>query len=112
MPTPQDKRRFGRAPFLANVTVELLSGDSVIDARSVDVSLGGVGLISPTPIPAGEQVVLTFHLKTASGTTTERIPGRVANLRFDDDASIVGVEFSAVLDRNAAPVLTGIVEKL
>jgi c-di-GMP-binding flagellar brake protein YcgR len=112
VPTPQDKRRFGRAPFFANVTVELLSSSSAIDARSVDISLGGVALISPMPVPIGEHVVLTFHLKTSSGMTTERISGRVVNLRHDDDASIVGVEFSAVLDRNAAPVLTRTVETL
>jgi c-di-GMP-binding flagellar brake protein YcgR len=112
LPTPQDKRRFGRAPFIANVTVELPAGGSAIDARSVDISLGGVGLISPMPVPVGEHMVLTFHLKTSSGMTTERIPGRVVNLRHDDDASIVGVEFAAVLDHKTAPVLTGIVEKL
>ena len=112
MVAPTSRRRFERMPFFANVTIRSQSGGPSVKGRSIDISLGGVGLVSESPFPVGKLVDLTFHLSTPKGIVNEQVSGRVACVRFDDNAAIVGLEFSTILAREATPELTRMVEKL
>jgi hypothetical protein len=105
-----ERRRFERKPFFAAVTIKTASCAS-IEARSNEISLSGVGLISATPIAAGEAVALTIRVPGPDGVA-ERVSGRVASLRFDDDCAVIGVEFSSPLDRLTTPALAVAVERL
>jgi len=111
MRTPEDNRRFERMPFYSQVTVDLSGGDVRLEARSANISLGGVGLICPTALPVGEHVTLTFHLTSSAGPVAERVTGRVVSSRFDDGVALIGVEFDAVLGHEAA-ALARVVERL
>jgi c-di-GMP-binding flagellar brake protein YcgR len=110
MPFRTERRRFERRSFFAAVKIEAASGPS-IEARSDSISLGGVGLLSPTPLARGEGVELTIRIPGGAGTE-ERVSGRVASLRSDDDCAIIGVEFSSPLDRRSTPALVRAVERL
>jgi PilZ domain len=112
MPTPQHGRRFERAPFFVEVTLALPQGGHLVEARSVDISLGGVGLICPVPLAVGSVITLTFSVRGRTGAVEECVVGRVASLRYDDDASLVGVEFVEPLKRESAPTLVREIEWL
>ena len=101
MRTPEDRRRCERVGFHSQVTVDLSGGDVTLKARSANISLAGVGLICPSPLPVGQPVTLTFHLTSRAGPVRERVTGRVISLRFDDDVALIGVEFDAVLGQKA-----------
>jgi hypothetical protein len=108
-----DKRRFERVPFFAEVAVSLPAGEHLIDARSIDISLSGIGLVCPMPLPVGMSVSVTVRLGSDERLIEEGpVVGRVVNLRLDDDAAIVGVEFTPVLSRSLAPGLVRTIEKL
>jgi c-di-GMP-binding flagellar brake protein YcgR len=86
------------------------TGDGAFEAYTVDLSLGGVGLASPAPLPTGARVALTFYLVTGADEVLEQVDGRVVNLRYDDDASHIGVEFVEPLSPRSAPALTRAIE--
>ena len=107
------KRRYVRIPFFKKVTVTPAVGDgAAFEAYTFDISLGGVGLASPAPLPTGSGVELTFHLMKGTDEVSERVAGRVVHLRYDDDASRMGVEFVEPLNSGIAPALTRAVEGL
>jgi hypothetical protein len=113
VPGAREVRRFVRVPFFAKATLAVLFEAQVIEARSIDISLGGVSLACPTPLPIGQLVSLTFHLTTGETRSEERpVSGRVSHLRFDDDAAIIGVEFTPTLDRMVMPALVRAIERL
>jgi c-di-GMP-binding flagellar brake protein YcgR len=108
----QNRRRFERVPFFTRVTVSPPSGASPIEARSLDVSLGGVGLVAPTGLPVGTVVMLTFYLGRSPKTSEERLYGRITNVRAESDGSLIGIEFSRVLDAESAPALVRAIDRL
>lgn len=103
---------FERVPFFTRVTLESSHWGQTADARTVDVGLHGVGLICQEPLPVDQTVSLTFYLKDGPREAAELVVGRVVNVRFDDDVTIVGVEFSEPLSPRDAPVLVRTVEGL
>jgi hypothetical protein len=109
----QHRRAFERVPFFADVLLTSPVGGHSVAARSVDISLGGVGLICPGALTPGEPVVLTFRLPTGTGVVAEeRLLGRVAHVRSDEAGQVLVVEFSAPLSRHSAPLLTRMIERL
>jgi hypothetical protein len=111
MATPA-KRRYKKVPLFARVTVVPAPPRAPIEAQSVEVGLDGVGLLSALPLPIGEEVSLTFHLTTGSGSETVLGPilGRVTGVWFDDDTAVVGVAFAEILSRESWPELVRFVE--
>jgi c-di-GMP-binding flagellar brake protein YcgR len=105
-------RRFERVPFYTRVTVASNPEGTVREANSVDISLGGVGLICHEPLSVGSDVSLTFHLGSRPVPTLEEVSGRVRAVRFDEDATLLGVEFADVLSRGSAPALVRAIERL
>jgi hypothetical protein len=102
MPT-QVRRCSERGPFNAHVTLVSTLEASTQEARSIDVSLGGVSLICTEPLEVGQCITLIFHLATQSGMVAEEVCGRVMSARFDDDVAVLGIEFTSPLDRRTAP---------
>jgi hypothetical protein len=112
MSLPQGQRRFERAPFFTRVTITGPSGEPATEARTVDVGLAGVGVITTTPLAVGQAVLVTFHLRVGTGMVREQVPGRVVDLRVDDDASIAGIEFDEPVSRLQSPALVRAIERL
>jgi c-di-GMP-binding flagellar brake protein YcgR len=103
-----ERRRYERVPFLCEVTVTTLPGGTPVRARSLDISLGGLGLISPIAIEAGHLVELSFLVKDAARKEVrEHVAGRVVNLRADIDGNRIGIEFFEPLSQAKNPVLVG-----
>src|SRR6185312_9963496 len=107
-----EKRTYQRVNFLCRVDIATDDG-ATIEANTVDVSLGGVGVASPRFVAEGLAVTLAFHLRDKQGAPAiERVAARVAHARADSDGLTLGVEFLAPLQRSSHPLLTRAVERL
>jgi PilZ domain len=105
MDTPQGRRQFGRPPFRVRLRVSLPTGEALIDANVLDISLDGVRLICSEPLSEGVDVLLTFQIKRRKGAQTEEVASRVIHARMDDDAWVVGLKFNQALDPQRTPLL-------
>jgi hypothetical protein len=55
-------------------------GGSLTQARMQNLSLGGMGLVSPQPFPVGTQVVVSFSLTATDGSASRhRLAGEVVH---------------------------------
>jgi hypothetical protein len=105
-------RKYERATFLCQVSMSA-GGGAAIQTSSVDISLGGVGLISPVLVQMGQAVTLAFHLKNSAHVPiVEGVQGRVVFIRSEVDGHRLGVEFYEPLHRSRNPHLTRKVESL
>ena len=112
-PAAAERRVYVRVPFLRPVTVSAPPDGRPAEARTLDISLGGVGLTCSVPFRKGQVVVVTFHLQDPKlGAVVERVEGRVANFQADPDANRVGIEFLEPLHSAANPALTRAVGRL
>ena len=101
-----NQRRYERVPFLCNVTVTVLPSGPPIAACSLDVSVGGVGLVTQGPFQPGQLVAISFFLKDAAQKQiVDRVTGRVIHLRADVDGNRVGVEFLEPIEESQHPEL-------
>ena len=109
-----ERRGYIRVPFFTKVVVlPQAATASVESAHSIDISLGGVGLVCQSALPIGQPVSLTFYLPTATGEVPQGpVPGRVTGVRFENNTSILGVEFDHTLERRLVPELVRAVERL
>jgi len=106
-------RRFIRVPFFTKVVVLPQAATASVEARSIDISLGGMGLVCQSALPIGQSVSLTFYLTTTTGEVPQGpVPGRVTGVRFENNTSILGVEFDHTLERRLVPELVRAVERL
>lgn len=101
-----NRRRFDRVPFFSDVSVTALPDGPTIPARSLDISLGGVGLVTQVALAPGQTVALIFSLPNGSRQENgQRVLGQVVNLRADCDVNYVGVEFLEPLSHTGSPHL-------
>ena len=101
-----DRRRFERVQFFCEVSIAILPDGPTISAHSVDVSLGGAGLVTQVAIELGQSVALSFSLGNQSGEEIEnRVMARVVNFRADPDVNHIGVEFLELLSHSRNPHL-------
>jgi c-di-GMP-binding flagellar brake protein YcgR len=106
-------RKYERVTFLCRVALSSGPGLPSVETSSVDISLGGVGLISPKIVPKGGAVTLSFHLRGAGQTQiVEQVQGRVVHVRSDFDGHRLGIEFDEPLARGRNPHLCRKVENL
>jgi c-di-GMP-binding flagellar brake protein YcgR len=100
-------------PFFTDVELSDSAGGPPIPARTLEISLGGVGLMSPKPLPEGSHIRLIFHLRNGSQTEVpETVHGMVRVLRSDIDGHRLGIEFSEPLRPDHNPKLLKKVESL
>ena len=101
-----ERRQYQRVPFLCEVAVSALPAGRVIAARSLDISLGGVGLVTEGSLEPGQLVNLRFTLKDK---TQKHVPaelvGVVANLRAQPEGNHIGVKFLEPLSEAKNPHL-------
>jgi c-di-GMP-binding flagellar brake protein YcgR len=100
-------RRFERIAFFCDVALTVLPDGPTVEAHSVDISLGGVGLVTQASVGTGQTVAMAFSLRDESGKTiVNRVMGRVVHLRAEPDANRVGVEFLETLSPSVSPQLS------
>jgi len=105
MDTSRDRRQYARRPFRARVTVSLPTPQVSVEANVFDISLNGVRLICAEPLSAGNDVLLTFRMRTRKGVQTEEVSGCVVHSRMDDDVWVIGLQFNQVLAPESTPIL-------
>ena len=100
------RRRYERVGFYCDLLVTPTAGGEAVPARSVDISLGGVGVVAAVSWPRGELVRIGFHLKDSrQQPVVEEVTGRIAHCRAEEDGNILGVEFLEPISAAAQPAL-------
>jgi c-di-GMP-binding flagellar brake protein YcgR len=106
-------RRFERIQFFCDVSLTVVPDGPTVEAHCVDISLGGVGLVTQAALAPGQTVALAFSLRDDSGKgIVNRVLGRVVHLRAEPDANRVGVEFLEILSPSTSPQLSNKVLKI
>ena len=102
-----ERRQYERVPFFAEVDVRAGADGSWQSARSIDLSLGGVGLMTAASLLPGQMVTLKLSVPgaAAKGTRPVQVLGRVASLHADAELNHVGVEFLEPLSASQSPAL-------
>lgn len=105
METSHDRRRFGRRPFRARVTISLPTRQVVLQANVLEISQNGVRVLCAEPVSEGADALLTFRIRSGRREQTEQVSGRVIHARMDDDAWVVGFQFTEALAPERTPLL-------
>jgi c-di-GMP-binding flagellar brake protein YcgR len=101
-----ERRSYERVGFLCRVALAVRPGAPPLEARSVDLSMGGAGIVTSAALQVGQTVGLTFFLKDArQQEVRDQVQGRVVNLKADLDCNRVGVEFLEPLHESKNPAL-------
>lgn len=101
-----ERRRYERVNLFCRVTVSSSDGGRTVEGNTLDISLGGVGVITVASYAVGDNVAVTFHLSDERGRESPcRVFGRVASLRADTEANRIGIEFLEPLREAAQPLL-------
>jgi type IV pilus assembly protein PilC len=108
----KNNRRHERIPFLTRVDLIDENGEST-RAKTVDISLGGVGVMSPTPFTLGQRATLKFILRDgAQGEVVEQAVATVVVAKSEVDGTLLGFQFVDPLRRERTPHLVKRVERL
>lgn len=108
-----ENRRYERVPYFGRVDLTPAAGGPTIEAAAVDISLGGVGLISPRLLRKGDMVRASFPLLDAKGQrVVEVVAARVAFVQADFEGNRLGLEFLEPIGRASCPALARKVERL
>ena len=103
-------RRYERVQFLGRLELSAGSDGPKLEARSIDLGLGGVGAVTKAVLEVGQPITVTFFLRDArGGDVRDQVAGRVIHFRADFDVNTVGIEFLTPLSEAEHPRL---VEKL
>lgn len=90
----QSQRRYERVPFFCPVELTAMPEGKTFPARSLDVSLGGVGVLSQTGLEREHLVSVAFVFDgDPKKRVCETLMGRVASFRADDSGNVLGIEF-------------------
>jgi c-di-GMP-binding flagellar brake protein YcgR len=101
-------RNYQRVSFLCKLELTALPDGTPQPARSLDLSLGGVGAITQAVFPVGQLLrVLFFFKDSAQGEIQDQADGRVARFAADAEANTVGIQFLSPLNEAEHPRLVG-----
>ncbi len=81
--------------YSLDVRAKLSAGEREITARTLDISDGGVGLISPVEIPEGSSFVVEFEFPTVHGVFRTEVQVR-NKVGFRHGFSFVSVDESSM----------------
>jgi hypothetical protein len=98
-------RRYERVAFNCPVLAWLLAGGPMHSSRSVEISLGGVRIVTTLSVSPGELLWLEFHVKEDGESVREEVAGRVVNVTVDACLNTLGIEFLEPLTESRQPAL-------
>jgi c-di-GMP-binding flagellar brake protein YcgR len=108
-----ERRQYQRVPFLCEVTMTPMPAGKAIAARSLDISLGGVGLVTQGTVQPGQMVSLRFLFRDRMQIQVRvDLAGVVANLRAELEGNHVGVRFLEPLTEAKSPQLFAKVQSI
>jgi c-di-GMP-binding flagellar brake protein YcgR len=101
-----ESRRYERVSFFCKLELASTSHGEHWPARALDLSLGGVGVVTDAYFEIGESVNVRFFLKDSrQEEATDEVMGRVARFAADQDANEIGIQFLEPLTDAAHPRL-------
>lgn len=96
-----------RVEFFCPVKLKMLPDGPTISANSFDISLGGIGLISPVFVERGKDIRVQLRVKNGQNEYTyESALGRVAYSRAEVEGNRLGIEFMEYIHESTQPELT------
>jgi c-di-GMP-binding flagellar brake protein YcgR len=108
-----ERRQYQRVPFLCEVTMTPIPAGAAIAARSLDISLGGVGLVTQGSVQPGQMVNLVLVFKDRMHRQVRvDLAGVVANLRAELEGNHIGVRFLEPLSEAKNPQLFAKVQSI
>ena len=104
----KEMRQYERVGFLCKLELSEVPSGEPQAARSLDLSFGGVGLVTQSSFSIGQVVTVTFYFKDVTRREArEQVVGRIAHLAADVDANRIGVQFLQPLTDAENPLLAG-----
>jgi hypothetical protein len=108
-----ERRRYERVSFHCRVEISDVATGTRVKAWTTDISLGGVRIATPTMIPVGRVLDMTFLMVDPEiGEVAEQVQGQVANAHSNFDGHSIGVVFHKTLKRAQCPKLASRIERL
>jgi c-di-GMP-binding flagellar brake protein YcgR len=108
-----ERRNYLRVPFSQDVSVVGPAPSKPVSARTLDISLGGVGVYCSMSFARELRVSVVFRLRgPGDAVVEESVPGRVVSLSADDRGNRIGIEFLEPLQPGRFPVLSRVVARL
>jgi c-di-GMP-binding flagellar brake protein YcgR len=99
--TMKELRQYERVDFLCKLQLTEMPSGKPQAARSLDLSLGGVGILTQAAFPVGQIVTVTFFLNdSVRGVIQDPVVGRVTHFRADVEANRLGVQFLQPLNQS------------
>jgi c-di-GMP-binding flagellar brake protein YcgR len=90
----QELRQYERVGFLCQLEITAIPDGTPQEARSIDLSLGGVGVVTPATFSVGQLVTVTFFLgDSTSNAVQDPVVGRIAHFAADVDSNRLGIQF-------------------
>lgn len=106
-----ERRRYERVGLFCPVSLQ--NNGRAAEGSTLDISLGGVGIVTPAAYALGDMITITFHLKDERGRDAVcSVAGRVASMRADVQTNRVGIEFLEPLREAVQPLLVRKILKL
>jgi c-di-GMP-binding flagellar brake protein YcgR len=105
-------RRYERVAFYSPVMAWAFAGGAKHESRSVDISLGGVRIVTSLSASPGELLWLRFEVKENGRSVLEEVAGRVVRVVADDRLNALGIEFLEPLTESRQPALVRRIREL
>ena len=104
----KELRKYERVRFLCRLEVAAIPDGEPRPASSVDLSLGGVGVVTQATFSVGQLVTVTFFLAdSTSAGIQDPVVGRVAHFSADVNSNRVGIQFLQPLKEKEHERLVG-----
>jgi c-di-GMP-binding flagellar brake protein YcgR len=103
--SPGERRRYERVDFFCRLEVMLYPQGTAVEGHSLDLSLGGMRLITGNRLAVGQTIEVCFLLRERSSDVRERALGKVVRVEFDVGDQVAGVEFLDPLREQSHPRL-------
>jgi c-di-GMP-binding flagellar brake protein YcgR len=107
-----ERRRYERVPFFADVRLRTVENARPLPARTTDLSLGGLGLVTTTALDPGEHVTVVFSIPGSRTRRMAEIVGRVVSLSADSETNHMSIEFVEPLSLARAPELVNRLQQI
>jgi c-di-GMP-binding flagellar brake protein YcgR len=98
-----DRRRYERVPFLTRAELFVMPDGPAFAADVTDLSVGGLGVLSPRAVEQGARVKVEVAIPDGGGT--EAIVAKVVHQRITVEGNFLGIEFMELLSKSYNPLL-------
>ena len=88
-----------------NLDIKDAAAGGLFQARSIDISRGGIGFFSPKFIPTGAHLRIGIHIFAGGKDHVTNVSATVMRATADTGGAIIGAAFDTLLSPAAQPLL-------